>query len=70
MPDAMLGGQYEYGFQSFQTENPYGGAAVFDISFGAKKDNSRFNMIDMSRIMESSIRRRSKERSWNMGNII
>ena len=45
VPDAMLGGQYEYGFQSFQTENPYGGAAVFDISFGAKKDNSRFNMI-------------------------
>lgn len=41
----VLGGQYEYGFQSFQTENPYGGAAVFDISFGAKKDNSRFNMI-------------------------
>ena len=35
VPDAMLGGQYEYGFQSFQTENPYGGAAVFDISFGA-----------------------------------
>ena len=38
MPDAMMGGQYEYGFKSFQTENPYGGSAVFDISFGAKVD--------------------------------
>ena len=45
MPNAMMGGQYEYGFKSFQTENPYGGAAVFDISFGAKTDDSRFNMI-------------------------
>lgn len=45
MPDAMMGGQYEYGFKSFQTENPYGGSAVFDISFGAKPDDSRFNMI-------------------------
>ena len=45
MPDAMMGGQYEYGFKSFQTENPYGGSAVFDISFGAKVDDSRFNMI-------------------------
>ena len=25
VPLAMLGGQYEYGFQNFQTENPYGG---------------------------------------------
>ena len=40
-----MGGQYEYGFKSFQTENPYGGSAVFDISFGAKVDDSRFNMI-------------------------
>ena len=45
VPYAMLGGQYEYGFNGFLTENPYGGAAVFDISFGAKADDSRFNLI-------------------------
>ena len=45
VPLAMLGGQYEYGFQNFQTENPYGGDAIFDVSFGASVDDSRFNLI-------------------------
>ena len=45
VPYAMLGGQYEYGFKEFQTQNPYGGEGVFDISFGAKQDDSRFNLI-------------------------
>lgn len=45
VPYAMLGGQYEYGFKEFQTQNPYGGDGVFDISFGAKQDGSRFNLI-------------------------
>ena len=32
----MLGGQYEYGFNTYQSDgNPYGGDAVFDVSFGA-----------------------------------
>ena len=45
VPYAMMGGQYEYGFAAYQTENPYGGNAVFDVSFGAKTDDSRFNLI-------------------------
>ncbi len=45
VPLAMLGGQYEYGFKNYQTENPYGGDAVFDVSFGASVDDSRFNLI-------------------------
>lgn len=45
VPLAMLGGQYEYGFKNFQTENPYGGDAIFDVSFGASADDSRFNLI-------------------------
>lgn len=45
VPYAMLGGQYEYGFHGYQTKNPYGGNAVFDVSFGAKADDSRFNLI-------------------------
>lgn len=45
VPYAMLGGQYEYGFKEFQTQNPYGGDGVFDISFGAKQGDSRFNLI-------------------------
>ena len=45
VPYAMLGGAYEYGFNGYMTENPYGGAAIFDISFGAEKDDSRFNLI-------------------------
>lgn len=45
VPYAMLGGQYEYGFKEFQTQNPYGGDGVFDISFGAKQDDSRFDLI-------------------------
>ena len=45
VPLAMLGGQYEYGFKNYQTENPYGGDAIFDVSFGANADDSRFNLI-------------------------
>ena len=46
VPYAMLGGQYEYGFNTYQSDgNPYGGDAVFDVSFGAKADDSRFNLI-------------------------
>ena len=46
VPYAMLGGQYEYGFNTSQSDgNPYGGDAVFDVSFGAKADDSRFNLI-------------------------
>ncbi len=45
VPLAMLGGQYEYGFKNYQTENPYGGDAIFDVSFGASADDSRFNLI-------------------------
>lgn len=45
VPYAMMGGEYEYGFHNYMSENPYGGNAVFDISFGAKSDDSRFNLI-------------------------
>lgn len=45
VPLAMLGGQYEYGFKNYQTENPYGGDAIFDVSFGASADDSRFSLI-------------------------
>lgn len=45
VPYAMLGGQYEYGFNTYQSENPYGKDAVFDVSFGASVDDSRFNLI-------------------------
>lgn len=45
VPYAMLGGAYEYGFNEYQTENPYGGNGVFDIGFGATQDDSRFNII-------------------------
>lgn len=45
VPLAMLGGQYEYGFKNYQTENPYGGDAIFDVSFSASADDSRFNLI-------------------------
>ena len=46
LADRVLGGQYEYGFNTYQSDgNPYGGDAVFDVSFGAKADDSRFNLI-------------------------
>lgn len=45
VPKAMLGGQYEYGFIDFQSENPYGGNAIFDVSFGVKGTDSLFNLI-------------------------
>lgn len=45
VPSAMLGGQYEYGFTDFQSENPYGDYAIFDVSFGVKGTDSLFNLI-------------------------
>lgn len=45
VPKAMLGGQYEYGFTDFQSENPYGDYAIFDISMGIKNSNNLFNLI-------------------------
>ena len=45
VPNAMLGGQYEYGFTDFQSENPYGDHAIFDVSFGVTGTDSRFNLI-------------------------
>lgn len=45
VPCAMLGGEYEYGFKELQAQNPYGGDGILDISFGAKQDDSRFNLI-------------------------
>ena len=45
VPKAMLGGQYEYGFTDFQSENPYGGYAIFDVSFGIKGTEDLFNLI-------------------------
>ncbi|MCR4597716.1 MAG: ABC transporter permease [Acetatifactor sp.] len=45
VPKAMLGGQYEYGFTDFQSENPYGDYAIFDISMGVKNSSNLFNLI-------------------------
>ncbi len=45
VPKAMMGGQYEYGFTDFQSENPYGGYAVFDVAFGVDGTDSMFNLI-------------------------
>ncbi|MCR5119140.1 MAG: FtsX-like permease family protein [Lachnospiraceae bacterium] len=45
VPKAMLGGQYEYGFTDFQRENPYGGYAILDVSFGIKGTENLFNLI-------------------------
>jgi putative ABC transport system permease protein len=45
VPKAMLGGQYEYGFTDFQRENPYGGYAILDVSFGIKGTKNLFNLI-------------------------
>ena len=41
----MLGGQYEYGFTDFKSENPYGDYAIFDISMGVKNSSNLFNLI-------------------------
>lgn len=45
VPMAMMGGRYEYGFKEFQSENPYGGTPVFDVSFGVSGRDNRFNLI-------------------------
>lgn len=45
VPKAMMGGQYEYGFTDFQSENTYGGYAVMDVSFGVDGTESMFNMV-------------------------
>lgn len=45
VPKAMMGGQYEYGFADFRSENPYGGYAVFDVAFGVDGTDSMFNLI-------------------------
>ena len=45
VPKAMLGGEYEYGFTDFQSENPYGDYAIFDMSFAVKGTDSMFNLI-------------------------
>ena len=45
VPKAMMGGKYEYGFKDFQSENPYGDYAIFDVSFGVEGTDSLFNLI-------------------------
>ncbi len=45
VPMAMMGGQYEYGFTDYQSENPYGGYAVLDVAFGVDGTDSMFNMV-------------------------
>ena len=45
VPKAMLGGEYEYGFTDFQSGNPYGDYAIFDMSFAVKGTDSMFNLI-------------------------
>ena len=45
VPKAMMGGKYEYGFKDFQSENPYGDYAIFDVSFGGEGTDSLFNLI-------------------------
>lgn len=45
VPNAMMGGQYEYGFTDFQAENPYGGYGIMDVSFGVDGTDSMFNLI-------------------------
>lgn len=45
VPKAMMGGKYEYGFKDFQSENPYGDYAIFDISFGVEGTDNLFNLI-------------------------
>lgn len=45
VPMAMMGGQYEYGFTDFQSENTYGGYAIMDVSFGVDGTDSMFNLV-------------------------
>lgn len=45
VPMAMMGAQYEYGFVDFQTENPYGGYDVLDVSFGVDGTDNLFNLV-------------------------
>ena len=45
VPKAMMGGKYEYGFKDFQSDNPYGDYAIFDVSFGVEGTDSLFNLI-------------------------
>lgn len=51
VPMAMLGGKYEYGFREFQKENPYGGEAIFDVSFGVPEKDDRFNLIGVNPVL-------------------
>jgi len=45
VPNAMMGGQYEYGFTDFQSVNSYGDYAVMDVSFGVDGTDSMFNLV-------------------------
>lgn len=45
VPNAMMGGQYEYGFTDFQSINDYGDYAVMDVSFGVDDTDSMFNLV-------------------------
>lgn len=45
VPRAMMGGQYEYGFTDFQSENDYGDYAVMDFAFGVDGTDSMFNLV-------------------------
>lgn len=45
VPNAMMGGQYEYGFTDFQSKNPYGDYGIMDVSFGVDGTDSMFNLI-------------------------
>lgn len=45
VPLAMMGGQYEYGFRDFQSENNYRGYGIMDVSFGVDGTDSMFNLI-------------------------
>ena len=47
VPQAMMGGQYEYGFTEFQQENPYGGNAIMDVSFGVLGTDDLFNLVGL-----------------------
>ena len=45
VPKAMMGGQYEYGFTDFQSENPYGDYGIVDVSYGVDGTDSLFNLV-------------------------
>ena len=45
VPNAMMGGQYEYGFTDFQSENSYGDYGIIDVSFGVDGTDSMFNLV-------------------------